>query len=350
MPRPLFILNSAAGPEESNQQRLSEIQTWLAKGGLTPEVAYTTVDIPAQELARRAVAEGRELILAGGGDGTVSEIGAELVQKPVTLGILPIGTFNNIARSLGILADLPVACAIVNDGYVREIDIGLANDVHPFFEAAGVGLDATLFPIGEEIKSGRWGRMIEAARLTFQYRRPVVEITFAEPLTQVLPTERRRHASRRTAERNRIYRRALLTVVANGPYYGGGFMVAPGARLTDGRLTVTIYRNFSKLELVRHFWSISRGRYHYSPKVETFYSRELQIGGLEPLPVHVDGKPLGHTPVRLKALPRALRVLVPRRTPAGKDAEPPVALPAEAADDGEGNRTADHGPQAQSGA
>src|ERR1041384_1127645 len=239
MPRPLFIFNSAAGPAESNEQLLGEIQTRLEAGGLVPEIAFTTPEVPARELARRAAAEGRELILAGGGDGTVSEIAAELVQKPVTLGILPIGTFNNIARSLGILADLPVACAIVNEGYVQEIDIGLANDVHPFFEAAGVGLDATLFPIGEEIKSGRWGRMIEAARLTFQYRRPLVEITFAEPLSQVIPPKRRRRAFHRNPARNRIYRRALLTVVANGPYYGGGFMVAPGARLTDGRLTVT---------------------------------------------------------------------------------------------------------------
>jgi diacylglycerol kinase (ATP) len=333
MPRPLFILNSAAGPAESNEQLLGEIQTRLEAGGLVPEIAFTTPEVPARELARRAAAEGRELILAGGGDGTVSEIAAELVQKPVTLGILPIGTFNNIARSLGILADLPVACAIANEGYSRKIDIGLANDVYPFFEAAGVGLDATLFPIGEEIKSGRWERMVEAARLTFQYRRPSVEITFAEPLTRVLPAPRKQQVSPRTAQRNRIHRRVLLIVVANGPYYGGGFAVAPGARLTDGRLTVTIYRNFSKLELVRHFWSISRGRYNYSPKVETFYSRELQIDGLEPVPVHVDGKPLGHTPVRLKALPRALRVLVPRDKREGTDSQPPVALPAEAADE-----------------
>src|ERR1044072_2629230 len=148
-----------------------------------------------------------------------------------------------------------------------------------------------------------------------------------------MPPKRRGRAFHRNPARHRIYRRAVLIVVANGPYYGGDFAVAPSARLTDGRLTVTIYRNFSKLELVRHFWSISRGRYNYSPKVETFYSRELQIDGLEPVPVHVDGKPLGHTPVRLKALPRALRVLVPREKREGTDSQPTVALPAQAADE-----------------
>jgi diacylglycerol kinase (ATP) len=65
---------------------------------------------------------------------------------------LPIGTFNNIARSIGVLADLPVATNIIAKGHVSEIDVGLANDTHYFFEAAGAGLDATLFPLGEEIK------------------------------------------------------------------------------------------------------------------------------------------------------------------------------------------------------
>src|SRR4030095_2660001 len=74
---PLFILNSAAGPAESNEQLLGEIQTRLEAGGLVPEIAFTTPEVPARELARRAAAEGRELILAGGGDGTVSEIAAE---------------------------------------------------------------------------------------------------------------------------------------------------------------------------------------------------------------------------------------------------------------------------------
>lgn len=330
MARPLLIINAAAGAEDSSQNTLAEIQTWLARGSLAPEVAFTTREVPASEIARHAVAEGRELILVGGGDGTVSEVAGELVHKPVTLGVLPIGTFNNIARSLGILADLPVACSIVNEGYTREIDVGLANDEHPFFEAAGVGLDATLFPIGEEIKSGRWSRMFEAGRLALQYRRMPIEITFSESLAEVLPEEKKSQASRRTSARNQIHRRALLTVVANGPYYGSGFTVAPEARLTDGRLTVTIYRRFSKLELLRHFWSISRGRYQYSPKVETFYAREVRLDSTHPQPVHVDGKPFGHTPVNLKAVPRALRVLVPRESVAAEDKEAPITLPAEA--------------------
>jgi hypothetical protein len=133
-----------------------------------------------------AVAAGVEKVLVVGGDGTVSEVARELVYKPGTLGILPIGTFNNIARSIGVPADLPVATNIIATGHESKIDVGLANDTHYFFEAAGAGLDATLFTVGEEIKSGRWTRIVQAARLAFQYQQPF-SITFGRPLSEVLP-------------------------------------------------------------------------------------------------------------------------------------------------------------------
>jgi diacylglycerol kinase (ATP) len=89
---------------------------------------------------------------------------------------------------------------------------------------------------------------------------------------------------------------ALLVVIANGPYYGTGFTVAPDAVIDDGLLTISIYRNFSKWELIRHFWSISRGQYHYSPKIETYRVAEVQLTSKATLPVHIDGHPLGHAP------------------------------------------------------
>ena len=143
-------------------------------------------------IAREAVADGVEVVLVGGGDGTVSEVARELVHKSATLGILPIGTFNNIARSIGVLSDLPVATNIIATGHVNEIDVGLANDTHYFFEAAGAGLDATLFPVGEEIKSGRWTRIVQAARLALEYQPQTFSITFDRPLSEVLSVPRQR--------------------------------------------------------------------------------------------------------------------------------------------------------------
>jgi hypothetical protein len=109
-----------------------------------------------------------------------------------------------------------------------------------------------------------------------------------------------------------IHRNALLVVAANGPYYGGGFTVAAGARMRDGRLTLSIYRRFSKWELLRHFHSISQGRYRYSPKIETFSAAEMELASPNVIAVHIDGRPLGKTPVKLRALSGALRVFAPK--------------------------------------
>lgn len=306
--RAVLIINPVSGDDEPNSQKVATIQTWLTTAPFEAEVCYTTRERGAGSIAREAVASGVEAVLVGGGDGTVSEVARELVHKPATLGILPIGTFNNIARSVGVLAELPVATRIIAAGQVREIDVGLANDTHYFFEAAGAGLDATLFPVGEEIKSGRWTRILQAARLAFQYQPQPFTITFDRPLSEVLPPASQMRMSAGALSGQTIRRNALLVAVANGPYYGGGFTVAAGARLRDGRLTVSIYRRFSKWELFRHFQSITHGRRRYSPKIETFTAKEIELASPNAIAVHIDGQPFGATPVKLRALPGALRV------------------------------------------
>jgi diacylglycerol kinase (ATP) len=310
--RAVLIINPVSGGDEPNEEKVSIIREWLTSAPFVAEVCYITKERGAGVIAREAVAAGVEVVLVGGGDGTVSEVARELVHKPATLGILPIGTFNNIARSIGVLADLPVAMNIIAKGNVNEIDVGLANDTHYFFEAAGAGLDATLFPLGEEIKSGRWSRIVQAARLALQYQPQPFSITFDRPLSEVLPGPSQTRMSAGALAGKTIHRNALLVVAANGPYYGGGFTVAAGARMRDGQLTLSIYRRFSKWELLRHFHSISQGRYRYSPKIETFSAAEMELASPNVIAVHIDGRPLGKTPVKLRALPGALRVFAPK--------------------------------------
>jgi len=309
--RAVLIINPVSGDDEPNSQKVETIQTWLTSAPFKAEVCYTTKERGAALIAREAIAAGVEVVLVGGGDGTVSEVARELVHKPATLGILPIGTFNNIARSVGVLAELPVATSIIAAGHVREIDVGIANDTHYFFEAAGAGLDATLFPVGEEIKSGKWTRILQAVRLAFQYEPQQFSITFDRPLSEVLPPASRRRMTPEALTGKTIRRNALIVVAANGPYYGGGFTVAAGARMRDGRLTLSIYRRFSKWELLRHFHSVRRGGYRYSPKIETFQATEIELAAAHAVAVHIDGQPFGTTPVKLRAMSGALRVFAP---------------------------------------
>jgi diacylglycerol kinase (ATP) len=337
--RARLIMNPLSGDEEPNLMKLPDIIAMLESAGIRADLTFTKAEESPTEIAKRAVEEGYDMVIVGGGDGTVSEVAKGLLHAPIPLGILPIGTYNNIARSLNLPTEVTEACEVLAQGQVRRIDVGVANDKHYFFEAAGIGLDAVLFPLGEEIKGGRWGRMVQVFQLAMGYQPQKLQIQFDRPIsearTQVLV--KRRFSRYRARARSELRLSVLMVVVANGPYYGTGFTVAPAAMIDDGLLTVNIFRNFSKWELVRHFWSISRGQYHYSPKIETYRAREVRVTSKANLPVHIDGHPIGEVPVTLKALQQALSVIVPTETTPTYEREadpnPPIVLPVAKADE-----------------
>jgi diacylglycerol kinase (ATP) len=270
-------------------------------------------------LAGRAneIAKGKvDLVVVAGGDGTVREVAGALVRSDITLAIIPFGTFNNLALSLKLPRDPEAACDLIQEGLTRWIDVGMANEHHAFFEGAGVGVDADLFPIAEELKSGRFYRIGRAIRLALSHRQARVEMRFDRPVTVAHQSSFRgitalRRRRRFLGHKNRVRLRCSFAAIGNGPYYGGNFNVCPGAVLDDGLFSISVYRDFSKLELLRHFWSISGGRRRYSPKMEMFTAQRVEIRSRRSLSVHVDGQLIGTTPVRFDVLPQALKVIAP---------------------------------------
>jgi diacylglycerol kinase (ATP) len=242
-------------------------------------------------------------------------VAGALVSTDMTLAIVPLGTFNNLALSLKLPADPNAVCDLIEAGLTRRIDVGMADEQHAFFEAAGVGVDADLFPIGEEVKRRRFEGVGRAIRLALLHRQSSVELLFDRPLFAAYqssfrgsePLKRRRRRFR--GAKNQVRLRCSIVVIANGPYYGGNFNVCPGAILDDGLFSIGVYRDFSKLELLRHFWSISGGHRHYNPKMEMFNANRVEISSGKRLSVHVDGHPIGTTPVRFEVRPKALKVI-----------------------------------------
>jgi diacylglycerol kinase (ATP) len=266
----------------------------------------------ASEIAKGNV----DLVVVAGGDGTVREVAGALVGTNIALAIIPFGTFNNLALSLRIPRDAQAACDLIQGGLTRWIDVGMANEQHAFFEGAGVGVDADLFPIAEEVKSGHFNRIGRAIRLALSHRQTRVQMRFDRPVTiahqssfrGITPLKRRR---RFLGHKDRVRLRCSFVVIGNGPYYGGNFNVCPGAVLDDGLFSISVYRDFSKFELLCHFWSISGGRRRYSPKMEMFTAQRVEIRSRRGLSVHVDGQLIGTTPVRFDVLPHALKVIAP---------------------------------------
>ena len=292
------------------RQRLSAVVGQVEEVVVEPGVAVI-------ERAQQAVRDGVDLVTVAGGDGTVREVATALVGNPLPLAIIPLGTFNNLALSLNIPRDIDMACQLLESGNLRQIDVGVADGRHYFFEAAGVGVDAELFPIGEEVKRGRVGALWSAVRLSLSRSQTSVRLSFDRPVHEAYqhsfqgqkPLRRRRRRFKKTLRTVKL--RCWFVVACNGPYYGGNFAVYPGALLEDGLLSVGVFRDFSRLELLVHFWGISRGRYQYHPKLEIFEAAALEVSSRKRLFVHVDGQPIGTTAVRFGIIPRGLTIVAP---------------------------------------
>ena len=306
-----LILNPASGDSVPNAEKAPHIQEALAAGGMPTNLVYTSEEKSAADLAREAVARGAECVIVGGGDGTVSLVAAELAGNKAKFGVLPLGTYNNIATSIGMPADLDEACAILARGRTRQIDVGQKDGGGLFFEAAGAGLDAELFPIGHAIKEKRWANFATALRQMVTYEEKAFTLTFDRTVGEAISTLHPHRYRRLVLGEKHLRVKGLFVVVANGPYYGSNLSIAPEAKLDDGLLTVCVYRRFTKWELMRHFWGIAGGKYRYSPKVMNFHVREVNLESAEPLPVHGDGEVIGETPVQFRSVEKALTVLSP---------------------------------------
>lgn len=288
----LILANAAAGAKgglQTNDQTLDDVRQVIANHDPTVEVIETHSEDESASLARDAVARGVQIVVAAGGDGTVGCIARELLDTGTTLGILPLGSVMNIARMLGIPRDLDAAASVLFDGRVRAIDVGRANGVL-FFECGSVGLNAAVFREVQRFDSGEYRSLLSALWVAIRYRPARMAIQL-DDLT--------------------LRTRALMITVANGPYTGVGFTVAPDAIVDDGRFDVSVFRHFSRAALFVHLARTAFGRRHYSPRVDTYRSTRVHVETASALPSRADGNDLGTTPVDFVVVPAALRVIVP---------------------------------------
>ena len=288
MTRALAIVNPAAGGGTARAD-VEAVLALLRERFETIDVAETALDHPtATELGERAVAERYDATIAAGGDGTVGAVARALVGKEVTLGILPFGTFMNIARALEIPRDDARAAAeLIASAAMRRIDVGEVGG-QVFFEAAGIGLDADAFNASRAVQRGQPGIALAALGALVHRRSVRVRI-------EVDGRARTHHV--------------LQAVVSNGPFYGWGFEVAPGAVLDDGKLDLVIFGD-SKLRVLRELIAAAvdrdraaRGRRYRGARITFSASHELAV--------HADGVVVGNLPQTFSIRPKALRVFAP---------------------------------------
>ena len=237
----------------------------------------------ATRLARSAALEGFEAVFACGGDGTLSEVVNGLLDTGVPAGIVPAGTGNDFARTIGLSREARLAAAQLAQGRAASIDLLEINGGELFgINVLGVGFDARVCQ-----RINRRPRLLGG---TTAYL-----LAVAQELLTYRPTEIKLRVDGEEWEG-----RALLVAVANAVSYGGGMKIAPQARIDDGLLDVVVVQHLSRLNFVRSFPQVMKGTHLAHPAVRAWQGREVEIATGEPSPVLVDGDLRAETPLRVR--------------------------------------------------
>jgi diacylglycerol kinase (ATP) len=291
-----LIINPTAGPADKPDLS-DEIVNALQTQGLQAKICMTTPDEDGEGLAAEAAKAGVELVVVAGGDGTIEAVARGLKHTQTVLGIIPLGTRNNIAASLNIPTDLAQAVQTLAEGEHGLFDLGKAGDFY-FMEVVGVGLEASLFPCGDEVKEGIKKNYWNAFTSIFS------------GIKTFLQFKQHRLVLRFDSKRMRRLR-TLQVNICNSPRYGVNFALAPEAKMNDGKLDVIYIDNPSKWDHLRHFLRAMRGERLPHERLNNYRAKKIEIRSYPPLDVHADGECLGTTPITVEVVPAALRICVP---------------------------------------
>jgi YegS/Rv2252/BmrU family lipid kinase len=235
-----------------------------------------------------------DCVVIGGGDGSVNAAIEGLLETRLPIGVLPLGTANNLARTLGIPIDLVAACRTIAQGQLQAIDLGWVNGRH-FLNVAGIGLSANINRSVEKKLKRRWGVVayaLTALKLIFKQHRMRAEIHCHGEVIQA---------------------KTYQITVCNGRHYGSGLTVAADATIDDQRL------DLCSLE-IQHWWQIfwllpalTRGEYAAGRGVRILQGQTIEVYTRHPAAIDTDGEITTQTPAQFKVIPKAISVYVPQQ-------------------------------------
>jgi diacylglycerol kinase (ATP) len=290
-----LIFNPASGAAGDRDEFRATLDALLAAANIQA-LAYEAKD--GDELAAataRARQHGAGLVIACGGDGTIEGVANGLVNSPITLGILPAGTRNNLAASLNIPSDLAAAVSMLRTGTPQAIDAVHArcgDHERWFLELFTAGLLSDLFEDAEAVQKGNWGALGDLAARFVGASPSTLQLTLADD----------------ESDRKTVAAEAHAVLAMNTPYVGANFRVADDIRYDDGYLDVFLYAGLNKLDLLAHGLAIATEG-ATDPRIRRLRARRLALRADPPVPILVDGVHLGDGPVTLQVHHAALRVI-----------------------------------------
>jgi diacylglycerol kinase (ATP) len=292
-----LIFNPNAGQKRNlgkEGTNLEEITGLLDQYQIPVDPTPTKKAGDATVLAKEAAKLGYKTVLVAGGDGSVGEAANGLAGTEVNLGIIPIGTFMNTASMLSIPLELEKAIELIKIGRTRKIDLGVLEkqngkkgEKYYFIESAGVGLEAKIHRHVWKLERGNKKAILGFIRDMFKYSRFNARIELDD---------------------NNLEVKTHMITVSNGPLSGASLTLAPGAKLNDHELTVSIYM-MNKFEILNFFAKIFKNSKFFHPDVLTFKTKRARIETDPVTRIHADATFYNETPVGFSVWPNALNVI-----------------------------------------
>lgn len=287
-----LIFNPSSGANGESPVQLMDVIKEMQAWNIMPEAYLIEPDCNLPGVVRDAIAQGIRMFVVCGGDGTVSAVARAMIGTNATLGVIPTGTENNVALSLGIPTDIPAAIAILRTGKHFKIDIGIitCSDIStPFIEICSVGLVSTLFPSGDDIQHGNIARIGD----------------FLATLTTSPPSE----IHLLLDNKQEIQKLGHVVLISNMPYVGRNYKVGSQDSFNDGLLDVLFFADLSKLDLIGYVLQGPGTSMLEDPRIQHFRVRRIIIDTHPAMPVMADGIALGEGSVQIEVRRHALSVM-----------------------------------------
>lgn len=289
--RPLIIVNPVSGRGRA-AKLLPAVRARLASLRVDAEIRVSTSPGDPPAWATEAASAGRAVV-AMGGDGLVNAVLNATAHK-VPMGVLPSGTGNDFARTVGLPLDPVRACEVLAGAEIRTFDCGrldVGGRTHRFGCIASVGFDSEVNQRANGINwaSGTPVYVLAVLQTLVGWESPSFEIDVDGRRSEV---------------------RGWFVSVGNGISYGGGMRICPAADAHDGLLDVTVLGDAGKLEFLRTFPRVFKGTHVDHPKVTTFRGSRVTVAADRPLRCFTDGEDTCDAPVTIEAEPGALSVYV----------------------------------------
>ena len=294
MKKILFIVNPKAGITIKSKAIIDLMAGNLLNSDIEPKVVFTEYGGHAIELAQKGIEDKYDVIVAGGGDGTINEVASVLKNTDAVLGLLPLGSGNGLARFLKIPLGTISAIRTLNNFAVRTIDTVTLNDRF-FTSIAGIGLDAE---VAHSFKSNRFRGLLEYSRIT---------------LTAL--TELKAHDHVLILDGNEMEQKAIMISFANSNQFGFNMRIAPEALIDDGLLDICVIKKGNIANLINVGYNALAGIKDESGVIEYYKASEVIVKNNTDLKVNIDGEAaLFETDLHFKIFPSSLKVAVPLRS------------------------------------